>query len=147
MHFKTSQFFISGILCQSTTLAEKTVPWIPCWSKVYCRPSIQVLFFLSFFFFLSFLVYLQFTFYWLFYLFTCQMLLPFLVSPPHFTLYPILPPPASIRVLPQPTYLLPPLQSSISLCWGIEPPQDQGHPLLHMQLESWFPPYVLWLLG
>jgi hypothetical protein len=35
---------------------------------------------------------------------------------------------ASIRVLPN-THPLPPHRSSISLCWGIKPPQDQGPPL------------------
>lgn len=29
-----------------------------------------------------------------------------------------------------PTYLLPPHHSSIHLCWGNKPPQDQGSPLL-----------------
>ena len=56
------------------------------------------------------------------------MLSPFQVSPPE-TPYPIPSLPASIRVLPQPTY---PLLSScpgIPLYWDIEPPQDQG-PLL-----------------
>jgi hypothetical protein len=32
---------------------------------------------------------------------------------------------------------------SIPPCWGIEPAQDQGHPLLHMQLEPWDPPHAL----
>jgi len=59
------------------------------------------------------------------FLFTCQMLSPFLVSPPE-TCYPILPPPASMRMLPHPPtacLLLP--HPDIPLHWGIEPSQDQ----------------------
>jgi hypothetical protein len=54
---------------------------------------------------------------------------PFLVSPPE-TLYPILPPPASVRVLTHPlTHSLPPPRPDIPLYWGMEPSQDQGPPL------------------
>jgi hypothetical protein len=61
------------------------------------------------------------------------------------------PPPASMRVLPPP---LPPHCPGIPLHWGTKPSQDQGpllledarqsHPLLHMQLEPWVPPCVLY---
>jgi hypothetical protein len=73
--------------------------------------------------------------------------------------YPILPPPASMRLLswfPPPTHPLPPscpgIPGASSLPRTIReasPPIDawQGHPLLHMQLEPWVPPCVLfWLV-
>jgi hypothetical protein len=59
---------------------------------------------------------------WLFYLFTFQMISPFLVSPPQTPYH--LPPPASMRVLPHPPTL--PQHPSIPLPWVIEPPQDWG---------------------
>jgi hypothetical protein len=90
------------------------------------------------------------------------MLSPFLVSAPQ-TPYPILPPPASTRVLPHPH------PNSCSPSWHsstlwyqastgprASPPTDalQGHPLLHMRLEPWvlscvllglwFSPWELW---
>ena len=47
--------------------------------------------------------------------------------------HPPLPPPIIPPPLPSPTHyvmrVLPPHHSSIPLCWGIEPPQDQGPPL------------------
>ena len=77
------------------------------------------------------------------------MLSPFLVSPLHLP-YPIPLSLPSMRVLPS----LPPSWPGIPLHWGIHwaftgprasPPIDawQGHPLLHMQLEPWIPPFVL----
>jgi hypothetical protein len=66
-----------------------------------------------------------FCFNWLFYLFTFQILSPFSVSPPQ-TPYPLLPPPASIKVFLPCPHTLPPHWPSIPLCWVIEPPQDQG---------------------
>ena len=56
------------------------------------------------------------------------MLSPFLVSPME-TPYPILPPSASMRVLPHPPTHLSPHYPSIPLCWGIKPSHDQGSPL------------------
>jgi hypothetical protein len=59
------------------------------------------------------------------------MISPFTVFPLE-TFYPILPPPASMRVLSHPpthTFLTP--QPHISLHWGMEPSQDQG-PLLSL---------------
>ena len=59
----------------------------------------------------------------------------------------------SIRVLTlPPTYPLQPHCPNTPLCWGIEPSQAQGlllplvpfkDPLLHMRLEPWVPPCVL----
>ena len=75
-------------------------------------------------------------FYWIFYLFTFQMLLPFLVSPWK-TPYPILPPPPH-----PPTPTLPHWHSPTLRHWIITRPKasppinvQQGHPLLHMWLE------------
>jgi hypothetical protein len=70
------------------------------------------------------------------------MLPPFPVSPPQ-TPYPT---PLSLLLWGcSPTHPLPPHHPSNPLHWVIEPPIDarQGHPLLHMQLESWVPPCVL----
>jgi hypothetical protein len=62
------------------------------------------------------------------YLFTFQLLLSFLVSPPKPHL-PSLLCFASMKVSTHPsTHPLPPHPSSIPLCWGI-PPQDQGSSL------------------
>jgi hypothetical protein len=74
------------------------------------------------------------------------MLSSFPVSPPK-TFYPIPPSPYL------PTHPFPLPRPDISLHWGIKPSQDQGpllplmfiqqgHPLLHMQLEPWVPPCV-----
>jgi hypothetical protein len=41
-----------------------------------------------------------------------------------------------------PTYPLSPHHPGIPLLWGTKPSQDQGH-LLHMRLEPWVPPCVL----
>jgi hypothetical protein len=79
------------------------------------------------------------------------MLSPFPVPTPHpKILYPIRSPLASMRVLPPPSHPLPPPHTGIPLHWGIEPSRasplidaQQGHPLLHMQLEPWVPPCVL----
>ena len=57
------------------------------------------------------------------------MLFPFPVSPPK-TPYPASPP-ASMRVLPLLSH-----RPSISLCWGIEPSQDQRPPLPLMPDEA-----------
>ena len=79
------------------------------------------------------------------------MLSPFLASPPK-TPYPILPPPASMRVLTHwPTHSSLPSWYSPTLWHEAFPwPRaslpiviPQGHPLLHMQLEPWEPPCVL----
>ena len=56
------------------------------------------------------------------------MLYPFLVSPLQ-NPYPFPTYPASMRVLPGPTYSLPPQCPSIPLHWGMKPSQDQGPPL------------------
>jgi hypothetical protein len=57
--------------------------------------------------------------------------IPFPVSPPQAPC-PLLPPPASMRVLPPPAHPLLPHQPRVSLSCVIEPPQDQGVPLLVM---------------
>jgi hypothetical protein len=79
-------------------------------------------------------------FYWLFYLFTFQMLSPFLVSPlktPYFTTPP---PPLQFYEGDAPsTHPLPLHQPSIPLCWGMEPSQDQGSPLPLMPYKA-----ILW---
>jgi hypothetical protein len=77
------------------------------------------------------------------------MLSPFPVSPPQVP-YPLLPLPASMRVLPHLTIPLLPQQPSIPLSWVIKHPQEQrapfavmpekAHPLLHIQLEPWVSP-------
>jgi hypothetical protein len=66
-------------------------------------------------------------YYWLLYLFTFKMLSPFPISP-------LKTPVPSLSPLPlggcSPlTHPLIPHRSSTLLCWGIEPPQDQGPPL------------------
>jgi hypothetical protein len=90
-------------------------------------------------------------FYWLFYLFTFQMLCPFLVSPPK-TPYLIPLPSAFMGGAPTPTHWLLPHCSGVPLHWAIKPSQDQWpllllmpqvHPLLHMHLEPWISPCVL----
>ena len=70
-------------------------------------------------------------FYWLFYLFTFQMLSPFLVSPPQ-TPYPIPLAPCLYEGASLPTHPLLPYHPSIPLHWGIKSPQDQGPHLLLM---------------
>ena len=85
-----------------------------------------------------------------FFLFTFQMLPTFMVSPLE-TPYPILPLPASKMLLTH-TAILPSLPwHSPTLGHRVfpgprpSPPIDvqQGHPLLHMQLEQWVSPCVL----
>ena len=61
-------------------------------------------------------------------LFTFQMFSSILVFPPQ-TLYPIPPPLYLLKVAPSLTYPLLPHTSSIHLCWGINPLQNQGLPL------------------
>ena len=84
-------------------------------------------------------VWFGFLFYWIFYLFTFQMLSPFLISPPE-TPYPISPIPASIRVCPQLSThsYLPTLTLGHQAFTepGNSSPIDarQGHPLLHISL-------------
>jgi hypothetical protein len=92
-------------------------------------------------------------FYWIFSLFTFQMLSPFLVPlPPAETPYPISPLPASMRESPHPPThsCLPGLTSPTLGHWAFtgprtSPPIDawQGHPLLHMRLELWVTPCLL----
>ena len=98
-----------------------------------------------------------FIFYWIFYLITFD-LLAFSWFPLHKRTSPS-PPPASIRVFPNP---LPPHCPSFLLHWVIEPPQDQGPPLplklykanccyicswshgsLHVYFSCWFNPLEL----
>jgi len=98
--------------------------------------------FFFFFFFLSF--------YWIFSLLTFQMLSPFSVSPLE-TPYHISPPPDSMRVLPQPlTPTSSPWHFPTLGHWAFTgsrafPPTDarQVHPLVHMWLEPWVSPCVL----
>jgi hypothetical protein len=74
-------------------------------------------------------------FYWLFYLFTFQMLSFFPVSCLQNS-YPILPPPANMRV--SPPHTLTPTPTSlpfIPLLWDIEPSQDLG-PLLSLMPDQ-----------
>jgi hypothetical protein len=72
--------------------------------------------------------FLSFFFNWIFYLFTFQMLSPFLVFP---STNPPIPSPSRCfcEGAPPPTHPLPTHCPSISLHWGIEPSQDQGPPL------------------
>ena len=83
-------------------------------------------------------------FYWLFYLLTFQMLST--IPVPHLqALYPLLPPSASVRVLPhQPTnsclnaLAFPyPGASSLHRTKGLPSQWWEGSPLLHIQLELW----------
>ena len=100
----------------------------------------------------------------LIYLFAFQMLFSFPVSPPQ------TPDPIHLQLClyegaPPPTHPLLLHCPSISLCWGIKPPQDQRLPLtlmpdkvylLDMQLEPWVPscvffgwwfsPWELWVI-
>ena len=55
------------------------------------------------------------------------MISPFLVSPPQPPSHPH--PLCLYEDAPPPTHPLPPHLSSIPLCWGIKPPQDQEPPL------------------
>jgi hypothetical protein len=72
----------------------------------------------------------------IFYLFTCQMLSPFTISPLK-TLYPILLFLASMSMLSYlPTYPLPPHCCSIPLHWGIKPSQNQWPPLPLMPVKT-----------
>jgi hypothetical protein len=96
------------------------------------------------FFFFSFSL-----FYWIFHLFTFQMLPPFLISPPE-PPYPILPPLASMRVLAHPPThchlsTLAFLYNQAFTGQRTSSPIDvrQGLPRLHMRLEPWVPPCVL----
>jgi hypothetical protein len=111
---------------------------------------VRIFFFLMIcdsFFFPLFLI----LFNWISYLFTFQMLCSFLVSPPE-NLYPILPSPASMKVLTHP--LTHPSRPWHSTTLGHQalpgqrasPPTDvqQGHPLLHVRLEPWVPPCALY---
>ena len=63
---------------------------------------------------------------------------PFLVFPPKIP-YPLPTPPCS----PNHPLLFP--GPGVPLCWAIETSQDQGPllPLIHMHLEPWVPPDVL----
>ena len=74
------------------------------------------------------------------------MLSPFLV-PPLKTLYPIPPPPASIRVFPPPIHPLLLPCPGIPLHWGIQPSQDQGPSLPLMSNKSFFCYVCGWNLG
>jgi hypothetical protein len=87
-------------------------------------------------------------FYWIFYLFRFQMLSPYLVSPLEIP-YPILPPPGFMRVLTHPLWHSPTPGHGTFTGPRLFPPIDaqQGHPLLHMQLEPWEPPCVLLVGG
>ena len=81
--------------------------------------------------------------------------IPFLSISPLETLYPKTPHPASMRVLPH-SLTHPPIPASQSWHsptqghWAFIGPRVslpinawQGHPLLHMQLKPWVPPYIL----
>ena len=80
------------------------------------------------------------------------MLSPFLVSLPQMP-YPFYPLHCLYEGAPSPTNPLLLQHPSIPLHWGIKPSQYQGgspsiddwqgHPLLHMQLEPWVPPCVI----
>jgi hypothetical protein len=98
-------------------------------------------------------IFCDYYFYWIFSLFTFQMLSTFLVPPlcPVKTHYPITPPPASMSVFPHPStpaFLpsnYPPLGYWVFTGPKASPPIDAwpGHPLLHMWLEPWVPPCLL----
>ena len=92
-------------------------------------------------------------FYWIFYSFTFYMLSPFLVSPLQI-LHPIPLPFASKRIAPPHTHpstptslpFYPPMLGHQAFTGPrASSPIDarQDHPLLHMQLEPWVPPCVL----
>ena len=117
-------------------------------SKVLMNYSWDI--FIFYLFFLSLVFHF---FYWIFSLFKFQVLSPFSVSLPE-TSYHIPSPSASMRVLPPHTHPLTPT----SLPWysptlghgtftgpRASPLTDarQGHPLLHMWLESWVAPCEL----
>jgi len=110
-------------------------------------------------------IFVDFIVYWIF-LFTFQMLFPFPVYHPSKPPIPSLSP-SSIRVFPLPNHppsCLPTLAFPYIGGSSLGRTQDfprigaqQGHPLLHMQLESqvcpcvlfgcWFSPWELWLVG
>ena len=77
--------------------------------------------------------------YQIFYLFTFQMLTPFLVSPPQ-PLYQI-PIPCFCEGPPPPTHPHPSHHHSMPLHWGLEPSQDQGPPL-PLMLDKPIPCYI-----
>ena len=91
-----------------------------------------------------------FIFYWIFSLLTFQMLSPFPVSPTGNSL--ILPPPAYMMVFPHPPthpFLSSPTlghRDFTGLRASCLTDARQGSPLLHMWLEPWVPPCVLWLV-
>jgi len=84
-------------------------------------------------------------FYWVFYLFTFQMLSPFQVSPRQ-TPYPILPPSASVRVLPHPSThsCLTALTFPYTGHWAL---QDQQPPLPLMTGKALFSYISSWSHG
>jgi hypothetical protein len=109
--------------------------------------------FFSFFFLALHFLFSFFFLHWVFYLFTFQMLSPYLVSTPSRN-FPILSPLLLLlwgcypTHLPTSTFLpwhSPTLGHSVFTGPRVSPPIDvrQGHPLLHMQLESWIPLCVL----
>ena len=80
---------------------------------------------------------------WTFSLFTFQMFSSFQVFPLE-TPYSISPLPASMKVLPHPpTSTFPPWQTPTGPRAAALTDDQQDHPLLHMRLEPWFPPCVL----
>jgi hypothetical protein len=97
------------------------------------------------------LIFFSFFFNWIFSLFILQMLSPFPVPPHPKTPYPISPLPASMRMFPHlptpasPPWHFPTLGRQAFTGPRTSPPIDarQGHPLLHMWLEPWVPPCVL----
>jgi hypothetical protein len=135
-----------------STSASRMLPSPSCpaaqGTSFLCEPSIRVFFllfvclFVCFWFVLGFFLLLFFIGYFLYLHFKCYPLSWFPSLPE--TPYPILPPPASVRVFTHPP--IPTSLPSIPLHWGINPafigPRTspsidawQGHPLLHMQLE------------
>jgi hypothetical protein len=89
------------------------------------------------------------SFYWIFSLFTFQMLSPFLIPLPPKS--PYLPSPASMMACPHPpTHPLPSWYSPTLGHQAFTVPRAsspidawRGHPLLHVWLEPWVPPCVL----
>ena len=135
MCFVIEGFFLKGRNC-------KVLVWFPyCYvsnyAKFFWKCLIKFSFFMSIVWIYKVIKRWDTIFYWTFSLFTFQMLTPFQVSPLE-TLYPILPLPASMRVLPHP---LSPSRPGIPLHWGIKPRQDQG-PLLSLMSNKAVPCHI-----
>ena len=77
------------------------------------------------------------------------MISPFPVTPPQIPhpIPPLSPPLCLYEGAPPPTHPLLPHHSSIPLCWGIKPPQDQGPSLLIMSDKANLCRILIWTHG